>query len=147
MACCAYCCQYKKVFENAVQTGRRGRLSAGKGLASQLDSMQAQLADLDAMWTAVNGPKPGASSGQKGSNNIQVSAGAAAKCKHSKPSTYKDSCGLSVALDMYSAIGHKATLCTLNVAAIVVRNAGWCWSTKVSLPEEVQTSSSVVEYV
>ena len=69
-----------------MQTGRRGRLSAGKGLASQLDSMQAQLADLDAMWTAVNGIKPDASSGHNGSNSIQVFMGAVPKCKHSKHS-------------------------------------------------------------
>ena len=27
-------------------------------MASQLQGMQAQLADLDAMWTAVNAPRP-----------------------------------------------------------------------------------------
>ena len=40
-----------------MQTRRGGRLSAGRGLATQLEGMQAQLASLDAMWSTVNAPK------------------------------------------------------------------------------------------
>ena len=39
------------------QGKRAGRSSTGRGLASDLQGMQAQLADLDAMWSVVNAPK------------------------------------------------------------------------------------------
>ncbi|KAL0052980.1 hypothetical protein WJX82_010854 [Trebouxia sp. C0006] len=41
---------------------RRGRSVEGRGLATQLEGMQAQLDDLDAMWSAVNANKPQAAS-------------------------------------------------------------------------------------
>ena len=42
---------------DVLQGKRAGRSSAGRGLASDLQGMQAQLADLDAMWSVVNAPK------------------------------------------------------------------------------------------
>ena len=44
------------------QARRRGRSVEGRGLATQLEGMQAQLDDLDAMWSAVNANKPQAAS-------------------------------------------------------------------------------------
>ncbi|KAL0037427.1 hypothetical protein WJX79_007485 [Trebouxia sp. C0005] len=41
---------------------RSGRSGAGRGLATQLEGMQAQLDDLDAMWNAVNAHKSQAAS-------------------------------------------------------------------------------------
>ncbi|DBA82764.1 TPA: hypothetical protein ACH3X1_006992 [Trebouxia sp. C0004] len=47
---------------------RSGRTGAGRGLATQLVGMQAQLDDLDAMWSAVNAHKSQAAS----RNGVQV---------------------------------------------------------------------------
>ena len=44
------------------QARRSGRSGASRGLATQLEGMQAQLADLDAMWAVVNAPKSQATS-------------------------------------------------------------------------------------
>lgn len=48
-----------------LQARRAGRSNTGRGLASDLQGMEAQLADLDAMWSVVNAPKLEHTAGSK----------------------------------------------------------------------------------
>ena len=57
--------QHDSIPGDLVQARRAGRSNAGRGLASELQGMQAQLADLDAMWSVVNAPKLEHTAGSK----------------------------------------------------------------------------------
>ena len=82
---------------NLSQGRRAGRSRSGRGLASDLQGMQAQLADLDAMWSVVNAAKLEHTAGSRVCHQHFLTVHSTRLCL--KPTVTSAACGHQGVLD------------------------------------------------